>query len=296
MCTSIKMQSTDGSLLLARTMDWHTFPAKPISLPRNYQWLGVCQNQVFANKYAILGVGHDIENIHADLSDGINELGLAGQKLTFSNASVYSQTINPQLKQLAPFEFVLWVLGNFKSVAEIIENIAQIQLMTDINATFKFGRNDLHFAFADKTGAMINIEPLAGRLEVKVNQIGLLTNAPNFEREITKLNQYMDFSSPATNLNQISSGNFSGKLGLPGGFTPTARFIRATLLKEYAITPADEAANLIETWHILNSVTVPRSAQRSTTYTIYRCAYSLNNRSLYYQAYDDLNVSSYTFI
>jgi choloylglycine hydrolase len=144
---------------------------------------------------------------------------------------------------------------------------------------------------------MISIEPLDGKLIVVENPIGVVTNAPKFAREIEKLGDYLDLdlAEKSSKPNRISTGNFSGKPVWPGGFTPTARFIRAAVLRERAILPASEASNVIETWHILNSVTVPRSVGRSDTSTIYRSAMALDSCTLYLQKYDDFGISSFKF-
>ncbi|AYG00351.1 choloylglycine hydrolase family protein [Lactococcus allomyrinae] len=295
MCTSFQMKSSDGSLLFARTMDWHTFSAEPLVLPKNYTWRAVYDGNLITNLYTILGVGRDSPEHHADISDGINEFGLAAQKLTFSNHSEYSVSADRNKIQLAAFEFVMWILGNCQSVADIREKIKNVQLMTDDHAKMKYGRNDLHFSATDPTGQMINIEPREGKLVIIDNPIGVVTNAPKFEREVEKLATYMDLSEQAVGLNHISTGNFSGKPVFPGGFTPTSRFIRAAIFKERAILPTNEQENVIETWHILNGVTVPKSDGRSDTYTVYRSAVDVTSRRLYLQRYNDLSITSYRF-
>ena len=295
MCTSIQMNAQDGGILFARTMDWHSFPARPITIPKAYQWQSVYSGQHIQNTYAILGVGRDSVHGHADISDGVNEHGLAAQKLTFSNASQYVSQPQAGLTHLAAFEFVLCLLGNCRSVADALEKIQTVQLMTDEFSNLKFGRNDLHFSLTDPTGRLISIEPFGGSLVVKENPIGVVTNAPKLENEIEKLKPYLDLDFSASGLNQISTGNFSGKSVFPGGFTPTNRFIRATVLKERAVVATNERQNVIETWHILNSVTVPKSEGRSDTYTIYRSAVDLKSKTLYFQAYDDLAISQYSF-
>ncbi len=295
MCTSIQMKSSDGGILFARTMDWHAFAPSPITVPKNYQWHSAFNNDLITNSYSILGVGRNFVDRHADISDGVNEFGLAVQKLTFSNASQYNQKAESGKIALAPFEFVLWLLGNCQSVAEVIVKLNQVQLMTDEFALYKYGRADLHFSATDPTGRLISIEPLNGILVVKENPIGVVTNAPKLEREIEKLGDYLDLTDEKRGLNQISSGNFSGKSVFPGGFTPTTRFIRATVLKERAITPINEKSNVIETWHILNSVTVPKSDGRSDTYTIYRSAVDVKSKTLYFQAYDNFGIQAYRF-
>ncbi|MFC4652568.1 choloylglycine hydrolase family protein [Lactococcus nasutitermitis] len=295
MCTSIQMKAKDGSLLLARTMDWHYFDASVLELKAGHFWHSFYDGKRLINPYAVLGVGHISADNHLDISDGINEYGLAAQKLTFSRQAEYTKKASVEKLSLAPFEFVAWLLGNCRSVTDAISRLNQVELMTDTFAQIKYGQADLHFVLTDRTGRLISIEPLGGRLIVKENPVGVVTNAPIFEREVEKLADYMDVSSARKELNKISSGNFSGKLVFPGGFTPTSRFIRAAVLKERAVIPENEQENLIETWHILNAVTVPKSDGRSGTYTIYRSAVDVQSRTLYFEAYDDLQVSSYHF-
>lgn len=289
------MKDSSGGILFARTMDWHAFKPAPITVPQGYFWQSSYNKKSITNAYAILGVGRNFPDSHADVSDGINAHGLAVQKLTFSNTSEYASQIDNNKLQLAPFEFVLWLLGNCRSVADIIEKLPTVQLMTDEFSLMKYGRNDLHYSATDRTGRLISIEPLAGHFVVKENPVGVVTNAPKLENEIAKLDEYLDRTDSPAGINQISTGNFSGKPVFPGGFTPTTRFIRATILKERAITPQNEEENVIETWHILNSVTVPKSDGRSDTYTVYRSAVDLQSRRLYFQAYDDFAISVYNF-
>lgn len=297
MCTSIQMKAADGSVLFARTMDWHFSAPHPIELPAGYAWRTVYNGKIVQNQYAILGIGHVTagDSGHADISDGMNTAGLAAQKLTFSNASEYAVAADNDKIQLAAFEFVMWLLGNCASVAEISEKLENVQLMTDEFSAYKFGRNDLHFAATDLTGRMVRIEPLDGKLQVFENPVSVMTNAPKFDREVAKLTDYLELTENTSGINRISTGSFRGKLAMPGGFTPTARFVRATVLKDHAITPADSRENLIETMHILNAVTVPKSETRSDTYTIYRSAVDLQQQKLYYQSYDAMALEEYAF-
>ncbi|MBB5887212.1 linear amide C-N hydrolase [Lactovum miscens] len=296
MCTSIKMQAADGNILFARTMDWRgNFTPSAITVPAGYSWKTVYNGKTVVNPYAILGVGHDLPNVHVDFSDGVNEYGFSAQKLTFSNKSEYlTNASNSENKlQLAAFEFTTWMLGNCKSVADLIDKLVGIELMNDEFSAFKFGRNDLHFSACDTTGRIVSIEPLDGKLVVLENPVAVVTNAPIFERELEKLAEYLDLTGQPIHENRISTGNFSGKPVWPGGFTPTSRFIRAAVLRERGIFPKNETQNVIETWHILNSVTVPRSDSRSDTSTLYRSAVSLDSRRLYLQRYDDFSIVTY---
>lgn len=297
MCTSIKMRAKDGSLLFARTMDWHPFNPKVLTIPRQYQWVSTTDNtKILTNKFKIMGVGQDIPGLHADISDGINEHGLAVQKLTFTQKLRNETNFFDNSKvSLAPFEIVTWLLGNCRSIPDVINKLSTIQIIPDQNKQHAIFGQSLHYALTDLTGQLINLEPVGTQLKVIQNPVGVVTNSPYLQREIDKLDQFMDFSNPATHLNAIASDNFSGKHSMPGGFNPSARFIRAAILKEHAVTPQNRDENIIETWHILNSVTVPKSHARSDTYTIYRSAVDLTSRRLYFQKYDDLSVSIYDF-
>lgn len=295
MCTSIQMKSSDGGLIFARTMDWHTYTPEIIQLPKETTWTSVVNQARVQNKYNILSIGRKIPTIHPSISDGINEYGLSMQKLTFSNRSEYSETLEADKLNLAPFEFLLWALGNCRSVKELKGQLGRICLISTQAQRKAYGQNDFRFVATDPTGEMIHIEPISRRLEIIENRLGVVTNTPNFAREMSKLEDYMDFSEVPKGINQLSTGDFSGKPVVPGSYTPRARFVRASILKEHAIEPTNAKENLVETWHILNSVTVPKSNGRSETYTIYRSGFDLKNLKLYFQPYDDLGVKIFDF-
>ena len=101
------MQAADESIIFARTMDWHSFIPEALVLPQNYQWKSVYNNRNISNVYTILGVGRNIPDLHADISDGVNDFGLSVQKLTFSNHSEYAEYAHEDKLQLAPLNLPL---------------------------------------------------------------------------------------------------------------------------------------------------------------------------------------------
>ena len=48
--------------------------------------------------------------------------------------------------QLAAYEFIFWLLGNFRTVAEIEEHLGEVELMSEKNSDTKYGNPELHFA------------------------------------------------------------------------------------------------------------------------------------------------------
>ncbi|GEK29194.1 linear amide C-N hydrolase [Furfurilactobacillus siliginis] len=291
MCTSIFQIAVDGTHVLARTMDWSTMDNRPVFVPRNYSWQSDFDHQEHVNKYALVGSGFQLKN-RIDLSEGVNEWGLTAQKLTFANGSQHAEARRNDIVQLAPYEFQFWLLGNFRSVADVEAHIDEVELMADTFSDRKYGQSELHFAVADKTGRMVAIEPTELPMRVVNNPLGVLTNVPNFERQIERLQTYMEFTPDflagqvPLNTAKVTTGNLSGKSIPPGSYSPSSRFIRAAYFKERANQPLDEDGAIISSWHLLDGVAVPRNTDHQQTYSVYRAAAACESRTFYFEPYN----------
>jgi choloylglycine hydrolase len=292
------MTAGDGSHLFSRTMDWHHDDARPLFVPRGYTWSSLFDSHRHTGKYAVLGVGFP-HTKHVDVSDGVNEAGLSVQKLTFQNATNYATGRGASPIQLAPFEFALWALTNAGSVAELLDLLPAVTLMTSAEADFDYGPSELHFAATDRTGRFVVIEPSRMPMVVIDNPLNVMTNAVDFHREVDRLQEYMhlagDWTKLPFNQNRVSTGKFTGVKPAPSTFTPTARFVRTMINKERLDLFADEREGLVAAWHVLNNVTVPAQHERSDTYTVYRSAVGLESRRLYFQTYQDMVVHRIDF-
>lgn len=291
MCTSIfQIGQIDGAHVLARTMDWPRLGARPVFCPRQFKWQSIYDNHTYTTKYALLGSGgqHDHE---IDVSDGVNEHGLAVQKLTFTNGSQLVEEPGEGKIHLAPFELSFFLLSNYRSVQEIIDHIEEIELMADKHSLVKYGHSELHFAACDRTGRIVVVEPITTPIEIIENPLGVLTNSNHFERQIDRLNKYLDFTPAFANhrmpLNtpRVTTGNVSGKSIPPGSYSPGSRFIRAAYLKERIDLPNNEIEAVDNCWHLLDSVNVPKSSAHQPTYSVYRAAVCCESRNYYYQPY-----------
>ena len=290
MCTSIFQVARDGVHILSRTMDWPRLENSPMFVPRKYQWHSSFNRHLMQNKYAFIG-GGELSNKRTDVADGVNEYGLCAQKLTFGNGAHFVDEIDDSKVQIAPFEFVFWLLGNFKSITDITDHIADIQLMSEKNSVIKYGNPELHYAVTDPTGAVVVIEPTEWPMKIVPNPLGIVTNSPYFERQIQQLEKYVDFKPEfkagtiPVNSPKVTTGNLSGKATPPGSYSPGARFLRAAYLKERADQPADEDEAIITSWHLLDSVTVPQNLTHQQTFSVYRAATVAESRSYYFQSY-----------
>ncbi|KRN29799.1 linear amide C-N hydrolase [Liquorilactobacillus mali] len=291
MCTSILQIANDGTHVFSRTMDWNSLQAGPVFVPREYRWRTDYNDRSFQNKYGILGTGRK-KQFEFDISDGINECGLSVQKLTFSHGAKLNQKLDTGNVGLAPFELPFYLLGKYKSIKEIITDIANIQLMSGENAVRTYENPHLHYAITDRSGQLLILETDQNPMKMIVNNYGVVTNAADFEKQAAKLVDYLNIRSDLTAQRQvpqrISNGSFAGKKVPSSSYTPTGRFLRAVYYRERTDIPENEAENFVSSWHILNSVVVPKSKKYQANYTVYRTAFCLETRRYFFESYNSL--------
>lgn len=290
MCTSIYQVTLDQHHLLARTMDWPVLAVSPLFIPRQFKWESVYRHRAYQNKYALIG-GGSLSARRVDVSDGVNEYGLMAQKLTFDNGAQLVDEPNEQKVQLAAFEFAFYLLGNFKSVADVIDHLDEIELMSDVHNNIKYGKAEMHFAVADRTGRVVVIEPNAQPMRVIENPLGVVTNSPDFAQQLSQMEKYVDFTADfqagrvPLNTPRVTTGRLSGKANPPGYYSPSARFIRAAYLRERSDVPADKETGVVSEFHLLDSVTVPQNRHHQPTYSVYRSVTVAEEREYYFQSY-----------
>lgn len=290
MCTSIYQVTLDHTHLLARTMDWPILAVSPLFIPRNFKWQSVYNHRVYQNKYALVG-GGSLSASRVDVSDGVNEYGLMAQKLTFDNGAQLVDEPDQAKVQLAAYEFAFYVLGNFKSVADLVAHLDEVELMSDVNNDIKFGKSEMHFAVADRTGRVVVVEPTTQPMRVIENPLGVVTNSPDFNHELTQMEKYVDFTPEfragrvPLNTPRVTTGHLSGKTNPPGYYSPSARFIRAAYLRERSDVPQDKLGGIASEFHLLDSVTVPQNRRHQPTYSVYRSVTVAEGREYYFQPY-----------
>lgn len=291
MCTSVLQIANDGTHVFSRTMDWNSLQANPVFVPREYHWQTDYDNRLFQNKYGILGTGRK-RQFEFDISDGINECGLSVQKLTFSHGAKLNQKLNSGNVGLAPFELPFYLLGKYESIREIIADIGNIQLMSGENAVRPYDNPHLHYAVTDRSGQLLILEPDQSPMKLIMNNYGVVTNAANFEKQAAKLADYLNMRDDLAVQKQvpqrISSESFAGKKVPSSSYTPTGRFLRAVYYRERTDIPRNEEENFVSSWHILNSVVVPKSKKYQANYTVYRAAFCLETRRYFFESYNNL--------
>lgn len=302
MCTSIVMESADGKHFLSRTMDFgFDLEATPSLLPRNYSWKSATDGSEFIGDYSLVGAGRNLGQMI--FTDGVNEHGLSCAALYLPGESTYEPSTKAGKINLAPHEFLMWILTSCTSIDDLSDKLASVNLV-DTKVPLLGIVTPLHWIIADSTGKCVVIEPNGSPLEIKTNPVKVLTNTPKLEWHISNLRNYIGIKPE-----QFASAKFgdfeatpfsqaSGTSLLEGGYTPPERFVRAAYLKEYIDQAKNENEAVTNIWHILNSVRIPRGVviknDGNPDITQYVASMCSESKTYYFTPYQNSQISSLT--
>lgn len=262
-CTGITFNAKDGSHVVARTIEWggSFLNSCYVVVPRGYSQQsytpgGKMDGMSFTSKYGYVGFAVEQEEF---VAEGINEAGLSAGLFYFPGYGKYEE-YNPAKKSrtVSDLQLVSWVLGSFSNVEEVKAGIGTVHV-----AGLESPTSTVHWRFADSDGNQIVLEIIDGQLEFHDNGLGVLTNSPDFDWQITNLNNYVNLfpgSASAENFGGIVLAPFgagSGFLGLPGDVTPPSRFVRAAFYQTSAPRPENAIGAVLVSFQILNNFDIP---------------------------------------
>lgn len=301
-CTGIRLTAKDGSVVVARTLEFGAdlqskvgiFPAGTAitgALPNNASGIS------FTTKYGI--VGANAFGL-ATVVDGINDRGLYVGEFFFPGFAGYTDVTAENASQaMAGYQYSMWILGNFASVAEVKAAYDRVVLAPTVVPELGMAP-PVHFRIVDKSGAAVVVEPIAGKLVMYDDPLGVITNSPTFDWHITNLSNYVGLSP--NNRQSISVGGVtlssfgqgSGFYGIPGDFTPPSRFVRAVAYQAAAVQPATAGDAVQQVFHILNNFDIPVGAVRDEVqgkaideWTLWTSAEDLTNLQFYFRTFTD---------
>ena len=162
-------------------------------------------------------------------------------------------------------------------------------------------RNDRTLADLQASGRQVVLEIVDGVPHFYENEVGVLTNAPGFEWQLTNLDNYVNLypgDAPVRQLSGITlrpTGSNSGFLGIPGDATPPSRFVRAAFYRATAPQRATAFGTVLQCFHLLNCFDIPigidhpqGDAPDIPSATQWTSAIDLTHRRVYYKtAYDN---------
>ena len=285
MCTVIA-KNIDG-LILGRNMDIEcSFGEKFIFTPENYPIKYKCEREDKCH-FAIYGTGAVIDD-YPLYAEAVNEQGLFVAALNFVGNAYYSPVKEGSIN-LAPYELVLKVLSVCKTVKEARELLENVCLI-DIPFKESIPLSQLHFFIADKDESIV-FETTENGNSIYKNPVGVLTNNPAFSYHLNNLSSYNHLKNqplpPTFDAIKPYSLGLSA-YGLPGDFSSSSRFVRASYLSAFS----SWESKISQMLHILNNVAVPKGAvvnNGKEHYTLYSACIDVNAQIYYYRTYNFLD-------
>jgi choloylglycine hydrolase len=173
-------------------------------------------------------------------------------------------------KIIAAWDVPTYFLTQCKSVEEVKAAISKIKVVSQLwHVDTPFGsdvRVEFHYTFHDPSGASMVLEYIDGEPKIYDNELGVLTNSPNFEWQRTNLSNYIHLSTLGEASKQVADvqltalGSGAGMLGLPGDYTPPSRFVRTTALchtAEKTKPSKSHAEGLQSAFRLSNTISFP---------------------------------------
>ena len=295
-CTGITLHANDGATISARTIDWAETETDNIYviIPRghNEQSLlpdGSKNGLQFTAKYGFVGLGAERPEF---VIDGTNETGLNAGLFYFPDYGEYPRYDETMRDiTLADVQVVSWILGNFASIDELKSNINNVRI-TGVEP----GASTTHWRITEPNGRAVVMEIINGTPVFHEDQIGVITNSPNFDWHQKNLNNYVNLmpgtAGPTTlgadTLKSFSGG--TGMRGLPGDFSSPSRFVRASFLSNWVIKQPDGPKTINQAFHILNNFDSPfglafaagKAPVQMPSATQWTIASDLKNKAIYY--------------
>lgn len=263
-CTGITLTAQDSTRILARTIEWggSELNSQYVIVPRGYKQRsytpqgGAQDGMEFTARYGYVGLAVEQKEF---VAEGLNEAGLSAGLFYFPNYGRY-ETYDPALKStsIADLQLVSWILGNFSTIDEVKQALQTIHVVAiDPRAS------TVHWRFADTSGRQIVLEIVDGKVCFYENNLGVLTNSPGFEWQMTNLNNYVNLYPGSASPQQLgqtrlaSFGAGSGFQGIPGDVTPPSRFVRAAFYQSTAPQQPDAESTVLQCFQILNNFDIP---------------------------------------
>ena len=295
MCTAITYKAKDH--YFGRNLDLEfSFHETVTITPRNYPFQFRSVKELKTH-YAIIGMAYVVED-YPLYYDATNEKGLSMAGLNFPGNAEYKEYQEGK-DNVSPFEFIPWILGQCRDLAEARGLLEKINLWKE-NFSEQLPLSPLHWMISDRNGS-ITVECMRDGLKIYENPVEVLTNNPPFELQLFNLNNYMGLSieqpenlfSDKLDLKHYSRG--MGGLGMPGDLSSMSRFVRATFTRMNSVSGESEEESISQFFHILGAVEQQRGCvhmgEGKFEITIYSSCCNTDKGIYYYKTYENSQIT-----
>ena len=294
MCTAIHFHTRDHYFGRNLDLEYH-YEEQVVVLPRRCP-LAFRATPALAEHPAMIGMATVIGGVPL-FYDAANEHGVSMAGLNFPGSAHYFPH-NPQKDNVAPFEFIPFVLGQCKNMADVRALLARVNLLDEAFSA-QVPLSPLHFMICWQKESLV-VESTASGLHIYENPVGVMTNNPTFDMQLWNLSQYMRLSphqpenALAPSLPLAPSSNGMGALGLPGDLSSPSRFVRAAYTLHHSVCGDTEEESVNQFFHILGAVSHPRGsvmAHGKPEITVYSSCCNTDRGIYYYTTYENSAVT-----
>lgn len=300
-CTNIMIKSKDNAIVVGRTLEFGpSLNSEIVTSPKGKTFKNTTSDgkssKSWTAKYGFIYLNFFGQD-HA--VDGMNDQGLSIGFLYLPGYTQYPKASKDSLKDAIPYyQLGDWVLSQFKTTEEARAALKDIQVF---DQTLKIDGKELsfplHLVINDAQGKSIVVEFNKGTKQIYENPLGILTNSPTFDWQLTNLKNYANLSPydvepiKVDGMIYSATGQGAGMVGLPGDSTPPSRFVKMAFLQKTAL-PVDNAEDaVILSKHIIDNVFIPNGMVRNakgtpgtetTQWTVFK---DLKHGKLYFKSY-----------
>ncbi len=267
-CTGISLLAGQGNWIQARTIEWGEFDlaSKLVIAPAGASYTSILNDGskglTWVQKYGFVGVSVSVDQF---IGEGMNEAGLNAGVFYFRGyGSLEDLGDKNRSRALTDMDFVRWILGNFASVDQMLEAFENVTLVPVFINPDGSAAPTGHWRVADKTGRNIVVEITnKGEIAIHENNLGILTNSPDFPWQRTNLSNYINLEPGTVQQAQFREytakafGSGTATLGLPGDITSPSRFVRAAFFTATAPKCKTPLEAVSQAFNILNNFDIP---------------------------------------
>jgi len=270
-CTRCLRVFDDGSVIVARSMDWVEDPGSEVWVfPRGMKRHGNAGPGSFewTSRFGSVGVSfYGVATV-----DGINEKGLVANTLYLAESDYGKSVANRP--NLSIGGWAQYVLDTYGTVAEAVAGLEK-EPFTIVAPVLPNGEPGVgHLAISDPSGDSAIFEYVGGRLKVHHGrQYAVMTNSPPFDQQLA-LDAYW---------NEIG-----GDVMLPGTNRASDRFVRASYYIDAIPKKLSGARSIASMFSVIRNASVPLGVSTpgkpNVASTLWRTVYDQKDRVLYFDS------------
>lgn len=270
-CTRCMRAFADGTVVVARSMDWMEDPGSEIWVfPRGMKRSGNAgpASAEWTSLYGSVGVSfYGVATV-----DGMNEKGLVANTLYLAESD-YGPAVGGR-PNLSIGGWAQYVLDHFATVAEAVAALEK-QPFTIVAPVLPNGEPGVgHLSISDPSGDSAIFEYVAGKLTIHHSRnFTVMTNSPPFDDQLA-LNAYWE--------------RIGGDTMLPGTIRAADRFVRATFYINAIPHDLSDTRAIAAVFSVIRNASAPLGittpGEPNVASTIWRTVHDQKKRVLYFDS------------